>query len=130
MEKKEDDNMTAIALKEPNLVQEVQQITQQDSEAAQAFVAEAVRRYLATYRQQRIVAETEAWYALSREEREQYAGQFVAVYQGHVVDTDPDRLTLYRRVHERFGRQPILITEGGDYPIPVYQVHSVRRGIP
>jgi hypothetical protein len=53
VEKKEDDNMTAIALKEPKLVQEVQQITQQDSEAAQAFVAEAVRRHLATYRQQR-----------------------------------------------------------------------------
>jgi hypothetical protein len=119
--------MTVIALEEPDLVQEVQQITQQDKEAAQTFVAEAMRRHLATYRQQRIVAETEAWYALSSEEREQYAGQFVAVYQGHVVDTDPDRLTLYHRVHERFGRQPILLTEGGDYPIPVYHVHAVRH---
>jgi hypothetical protein len=120
--------MTIISLEEPELVQEVRLIVQQDNAAAQAFVAEAVRRYLAAYRQKKIMAETEAWHNLSSAEREQYAGQFVAVCEGQVVDTDPNRLTLYHRVREHFGRQPILITEGGDYPIPVYHMRSPRRG--
>jgi hypothetical protein len=119
--------VATIALREPSLVDEVQQVARQEGLDAADFVAEAVRYHLATYRQKRIVAETEAWYRLSAEDRRGYEGQFVAVYGGQVVDSDPDRLTLYLRVRERYGRQPILITEGGDHPIPVYRVRSPRR---
>lgn len=117
----------AIALKEPLLVQEVNQLAEHEGLDAAVFVAEAVRRHLAHYRQKRIVAETEAWYRLPPEERLRYEGKFVAVYNGQVVDSDPERLTLYLRLRERYGRQPILITEGGDHPIPVYRVRSPRR---
>ena len=117
-----------IALQEPDLIQEVQQVTQREGMDAADFVAEAVRRHLAVYRQKRIVAESEAWYALPVEKRQSYAGEYVAVYGGCVVDSDPDRLALYYRVREQFGRQPVLITEGGDKPIPVYRVRSPRRG--
>ena len=120
--------MPTITLQEPSLVEEVQHITEQEGLDTTTFVAEAVRRHLASYRQKRIVAETEAWYGLPLEERKRYEGVFVAVYNGQVVDSDPNRLTLYHRVRQRFGRQTILITEGGDYPIPVYQVRSPRRG--
>jgi hypothetical protein len=119
--------MPTIALQEPFLVEEVQQVAEREGLDATDFVAEAVRRHLATYRQKRIVAETEAWYRLSAEDRKRYEGKFVAVYGGQVVDSDPDRLSLYLRLRERYGRQPILITEGGDYPIPVYRVRSPRR---
>ena len=119
--------MATIALREPFLVKEVQQVAEQEGLDAAAFVAEAVRLHLATYRQKRIMAETEAWYRLPVEDRKRYEGRFVAVYGSQVVDSDPDRLTLYLRLRERYGRQPILITEGGDYPIPVYRVRSPRR---
>jgi hypothetical protein len=111
-----------IDLREPLLVEEVNQIAEQQSLDASDTVAEAVRRHLATYRQQRIVAETKAWYSLASEERERYKGEFIAVYGGQVVDSDPDRLALCRRVRTRYGRQPILITEGGDFPIPEYRL--------
>jgi hypothetical protein len=117
-----------ITLQEPSLVEEVQRVTEQEGLDTTTFVAEAVRRHLATYRQKRIVAETEAWYKLPSAERKSYEGKYVAVYQGQVVDSDPDRLELYFRVRQRFGRQTILITAGGDYPIPVYRVRSPRRG--
>lgn len=120
--------MTVISLEEPELVQEVRLLVQQDNTAAQDFVAEAVRRYLVTYRQKKIMIETEAWHNLPSAERQQYVGQFVAVCEGQVVDADPDRLTLYHRVREHFGRRPVLITEGGDYPIPVYYMRSPRHG--
>ena len=120
--------MQTITLQEPSLVEEVQRITEQEGLDTASFIAEAVRRHLATYRQKRIVAETEAWCRLPTVERKHYEGMYVAVFQGQVVDSDLDRLQLYFRVRKRFGRQTILITQGGDYPIPVYRVRSPRRG--
>lgn len=115
-----------IALQEPILVEEVHQVAEREGIAEAEFVAEAVRRHLAIYRQKRIITETEAWYRLPVEERKSYAGRFVAVHNGQVVDSDQDWLTLYLRVRERYGRQPVLITEGGDHPIPVYRMRSPR----
>ena len=120
--------MQTITLQEPSLVEEVQRITEQEGLDTATFIAEAVRRHLATYRQKRIVAETEAWHRLPTAERKHYEGRYVAVYQGQVVDSDPDRLQLYFRVRKRFGRQTILITQGGDHPISVYRARSPRRG--
>jgi hypothetical protein len=112
---------------EKALVQEVEQVAAQEGKAAEQIVAEAVRRHLAQYRQKRILAETEAWYRLPGEVRNQYRKQYVAVYEGNVVDSDPDRMQLYIRVRDRYHPQPVLIVEGGDEPMPVYQVRSPRR---
>ncbi len=118
--------MVTLPLQE-ELIDQVRQLTEPEGLDATEFVAEAIRHHLSVFRQKRIAAETTAWYRLPAEERAGYADKYVAVYGGKVVDSDPDRLTLYLRVRERYGRQPILITEGGDYPIPVYRVRSPRR---
>lgn len=120
------DNMVTVPLQEP-LIEQVRQVTELEGLDTGEFVAEAIRRHLAAFRQKRIAAETAAWYRLPAEERASYAGKYVAVFGGKVVDSDPDRLTLYLRLRERYGRQPILITEGGDHPIPVYRARSPRR---
>jgi len=60
--------------------------------------------------QQRHLEAALHWYmALPEQERNRYAGQFVAVYQNEVVDHDRDRLALYKRVRERYSHQTILI---------------------
>lgn len=120
--------MSTIILQEPSLVEEVERVTQQEGVDSADFVADAVRRHLATYRHKRLVAETEAWYNLPAEDRARYEGQYVAVFQGQVVDNDSDRLKLYFRLQAQYGRQTILITEGGDQPLPVYRVRSPRQG--
>lgn len=119
--------MADIILKESTLVDEVNQVAKEEGRDTSEFVAEAVRYQLGMRRQKRIAAETEAWYHLPEVERQQYAGKFVAVYSGKIVDSDTDRLALYSRVREHYGRQPILIIEGGDQPIPVYHIRSPRR---
>ncbi len=119
-------NMETLSLQSP-LADEVRQAAQREGIEASEFLADAVRHRLAVYRQKQIVAETDAWYRLPAEERRKYEGKYVAVHGGQVVDSDPDRLTLYLRLRERFGREPVLMTEGGDHPIPVYRVRSPRR---
>jgi hypothetical protein len=118
--------MTTLVLRE-SLSEEVLQAASQEGIDAAEFLAEAVRYRLAAFRQKRIAAETEAWYQLPVMERRQYDGQYVAVLNGAVIDHDADRMQLYFRVREKFGRQPILITPGGDQPMPVYRVRSPKR---
>ncbi len=120
--------MDIITLQEASLVDEVRRISAQEGLDTETFLAEAIRRHLATFRQKKLVAETEAWYRLPATERQRYTGQYVAVFQGQVIDSDADRLTLYYRVRQNLGRQTVLITEGGDQPLPVYRVRSPRRG--
>ena len=119
--------METITLHESALVEEVEQLAKQEGLDSTDVVAEAVRHHLATYRQKRIAAETEAWYRLPSEERKGYAGQFVAVYGGQIVGSDADRLKLYLQMRERYGRQPVMIIEGSDELMPVYYVSGARR---
>ncbi len=90
------------------------------------FVITAVQAALAEYRERQIAAESKAWYALPRETRESYAGRYVAVHQGKIIDTDPNQRALLVRVQKQLGRVPVMITEGGDHPVPTYVIRSPR----
>lgn len=118
--------MNVIALQEPQLIVQVTEIAQIEGQSAHEFVTEAVRHYVAIYRQKRIQVETDAWYALPAPKRQTYQGQYVAVYGGKIVDSDRVRLTLFHRLRQTVGSEPFLIIEGGSAEMPTYQVSSVR----
>ncbi len=58
----------------------------------------------------RISEESAAWYARPEADRKPYAGQYVAVLEGQVIDHDADRGDLYQRVRQRYPDTPVLIT--------------------
>jgi hypothetical protein len=116
--------MVAIELREATLAEEVNRVAIHEGKEAKEVLAEAVRQYLNAYREKRIRVEAKAWYAMPVETRTQYQGIFVAVYNGEIVDSDRNQRTLYLRAKERFGREPVLLVEGGDQPMPTYQSHS------
>jgi hypothetical protein len=73
---------------------------------------------------QTLDAEQEAWFARPHAERQQYAGEYVAVQGGKVVDHDPDQRALYLRVRAQFGRHRVLIIKADwDVP-PVFTIHG------
>ncbi len=51
--------MPTIALQEPSLVEEVQRLSEQQGLDTAVFMAEAVRRHLARYRQKHFILATE-----------------------------------------------------------------------
>lgn len=57
-----------------------------------------------------------------------HRGQYVAVYQGSLVDTGPDKIVLALRVYERFGYVPIYVGLVADQP-PVVRI-PFRRPVP
>ena len=70
--------------------------------------------------------EQAAWFALPHAERQHYAGQYVAIHNGQVVDHDPDQRALYLRVRTHFGRQPVLIVNADWNAPPTIVLHSPR----
>jgi hypothetical protein len=43
-----------------------------------------------------------------------YLGQFVGMYNGRILDHDPDGGNLYKRLRQEHGDLPILIVEVGE----------------
>lgn len=71
--------------------------------------------------------EQKAWLARPKAERQEYQGQYVAVYQCKVVDHDQDRRSLYIRVRKRFGATPVLLVHADWDAVPELTIHSIRR---
>jgi hypothetical protein len=53
--------------------------------------------------------EVRAYANISNLARERYAGLYVAVYNGDIVDSDPDEAVLAERFYRTFGYVPVLI---------------------
>ena len=99
----------SIELREPTLVWQVERLADRITQPAEHVLELAVQRYFDVMEQEAIHDETEAFWAMHEQLRGQYAGQYIAVYQGAVVDHDGDVSRLEQRIRERFGLLPVLI---------------------
>jgi len=70
-----------------------------------------------------LLVEQTAWYHRSPAERAAYHNEFVALYQGEVVDHDANRLALLRRVRHKFGQMPVAIIPAAQTALPDYLIH-------
>jgi hypothetical protein len=57
--------------------------------------------------------EVAAFNQLSQQLIDEYYGQYVAVYQGNIVDSDPDEGELALRFYRTFGYVPVYIHKVG-----------------
>lgn len=69
--------------------------------------------------------ESETWYSLASDVRNQYRGKYIAMYNGEIIDTDVAIIDLYKRIRSKYGDEPVLMVEGGDHPMPEYRITSV-----
>ena len=100
--------MTTVTLN-PDLVQQIENLSSKEDSDAQSFVERAVRAYLVQIQREKIRTETEAFNAQVKMLHAKYAGQYVAIHQGKVIDSDSDLRTLHLRVYELVGRTPVLL---------------------
>lgn len=106
----------ATVILDPELVQQIENLTGKANADAQTFVEKAVRAYLLQMQRGKIRTETEAFKAQYEQLRTRYSGQYVAIHQGKVIDHDPDLRTLHLRVYEKLGRTPVLLKRVTDEP--------------
>jgi hypothetical protein len=57
----------------------------------------------------------------------QYAGEYVAMRSGSVIDHDVDLPTLHQRIRAEYGDEPILMAPVSALPIQKFKVRSPRR---
>ena len=55
-----------------------------------------------------------------------HRGQYVAVHDGQVVGTGPDKVALALDAYRRFGKVAVLVREVNDRPTRVVSIPSVR----
>jgi hypothetical protein len=57
--------------------------------------------------------EVRAYASIPNTARERYAGKYVAVYHGDIVDSDAEEVSLVERFYRTFGYVPVLIHKVG-----------------
>jgi len=75
-------------------------------------------------RLEQIAREQQAYETQHNELFRQYAGQYIAMRGGQMVDHDADRAALGKRVRARFGKETLLITPVLDQPCREFIVRS------
>lgn len=70
--------------------------------------------------------EEAAYESMHPELFEKYAGEYVAIHDGELVDTDPDEMALYFRIGKRFPDEIVLLKKVGEWPEPDLHIRSPR----
>jgi hypothetical protein len=121
--------MVRIAIRD-ELIRSVEKLAQDQGTDAESLVNAWIERELALAREQRIREESARFRTQHSALHAAYAGEYVAMRDGQVLDHDPDVQALYLRMHERFGDEPILIAPVTETPDPTYNMRSPRLAGP
>jgi hypothetical protein len=117
--------MIPIAIRD-ELVRSIEKLAQEQGTNAESLVNEWIERQLSLAREQRIREESARFRAQHDRLWASYAGEYVAMRSGEVLDHSPDVNALYLRIRERYGDEPILIAPVTEAPTPTYQMRSPR----
>lgn len=71
----------------------------------------AIRHYLRQEAEKKIRREEQHFRVQHEQLLDQYAGQFIAMHEGKIVDSDSDELALYLRIRQRFPMVGVLIKQ-------------------
>lgn len=107
---------TSISLP-TSLYEQAQRRAQRHQQTVDEYVAALVSQAVAGHEvlplgeEDVLDKEARAWQILHPRLKEQYLGQYVALYQGKVIDVDSDPLALNRRIRQKYPAQPIWISQ-------------------
>jgi hypothetical protein len=131
------------------MVEQLQAVADREGSALADVLAEAVEQYIALSspvtlqnndeippwkvkreEQERQIDEEQKRYEARHSELfKQYAGQYIAMYKGEVVDKDSDDTELSKRIRARFVNTAVLITPVLKEPIQTFYWGRIRREI-
>jgi hypothetical protein len=110
----------------PDLASAVEKLASEQGKNAEALLNEWIERDLFLARERRIFEESERFQAQHSALLPLYAGQYIAMRNGEVVDHDQTLAPLLQRVREKYGDEPILITPVTAEPIRTFTIRSPR----
>lgn len=90
------------------------------------LIEKAIRELLRAEASRILARETEAFRAMHDQLLKEYAGQYVAIHQGQLVDHDPDQFALYLRMDKLYPDEILLIKQVSPVVDEVYTIRSPR----
>jgi hypothetical protein len=130
---KENQTFYTLAVEENDLARQPIILKQNDQEIAAIIPIEKYRAFEAWEKQQTSLqprypefeAEKAAFERLEPSLMKTYAGKYVAVRGGQVVDSDEDKMRLITRVYDELGYGPMYVHKVGE-PLRIVKIISPR----
>ena len=101
---------TSISL-QPDLVRQINRLSQAKGETVEEFIDHAVRKHVERLEEQKLKAEAQAFIHLHSQLVSQYLGQFVAIFEGQLIDHDEGFETLFLRIQNTHQDEIVLIRQ-------------------
>ena len=120
--------MVTVAL-QPNVADQLQSEAEQRQTSLEALVNDWLETQLWRQRHDKIHQEAERFRAKHAELAAQYAGQYIAMRDGIVLDHDADLTALHSRIRAQYQDAPILIAPVTATPIQTFKVIGTRRPV-
>ncbi|MEP7356733.1 MAG: DUF5678 domain-containing protein [Anaerolineales bacterium] len=117
--------MIPIAIRD-ELIRSIEKLARELDTDAETLLNEWIERQIALAREQKIREESGRFRAQHNHLQSTYAGEYVAMLNGAVVDHGSNVNELYLRIRDRFGDEPVLIAPVTDSSTPTYQMRSPR----
>jgi len=117
--------MTELAVSAETMAR-LRQMADQKGTTTATLAEQAIRLYLRDETRRAIQHEADAFRAMHADLLARYADEYVAIYQGTLVDHDADQLALFTRIEKQYPDAPVLITQVLPEPEEVYTFRSPR----
>ena len=118
-----------VTLPDP-VYQQAQKVAQSTHRDVQEFLTEVITQNLQPFpvheNREDMLREFEAFKALHSQLLSHFKGEYVAIFQGHLVDHDENPIELLKRVKEQYPGKTVLQRKVEDNPEPVLQSRSPR----
>jgi len=118
--------MTIVALR-PNLVEQLKNEALRRQTSVETLANDWLEEQLWEARRRKINEEAGRFRARHAELLVQYAGKYVAMRDGIVIDHDSELVALHSRVRAQYGDEPILMAPVTSALIQVVRVLGARR---
>ena len=119
--------MLTITFK-PEVAEQITMFANEKHTDPEAIVDDALRAHLLKLRREKIEIELAEFHKQKGSLLTQYRGEYIAMYQGKVIDHDQSLWAMHRRVFEKLGRVVILMKKVAEEPERVINVSSPRFG--
>ncbi len=103
---------------DPELYERAEKASLEHQLSVDELLTKALRRYLWELDRRKISEESKIYRQRHPELKARYLGEYIAMRNGQVVDHDKDFQALYRRIRQRFGYTPVMITQVGETAEP------------
>ncbi len=112
----------------PDLTRSLTESARLEKRTVADLINDAVEYFLEMRWREALDREMVAYSSLHADLWRKYPGQWVAVYQGRLIDQDADEMTLVGRVRAQLGEVPALICQVGPSPVEDVWVRTPSTG--